>query len=99
MSLIYTEGYLSSELIGITPKSLPENIKNIFIIPPANNTEKITVFIYDYDKYHPIYELCILSNPLLLKDFKSEENHNYQISVDKGSVWIYYETKEAIINE
>ena len=52
-----------------------------------------------YDKYHPIYELFILQNPLLLKNFQLEENHNYQISIDKGFLQIYYETKEVIINE
>ena len=61
MSLVYTEGYLKSISVNSVARELEKNIENIFIVPPIKNNKEIILYIYDYDIYHPIYEIKLLN--------------------------------------
>lgn len=91
MSLFYTEGYLESRTITTVAQDLEQNIFNILIVPPINNTKIITLYIYDYDIYHPIYELNIISEPIKLSGVFLERNHIYKIATNNLEVQLYYE--------
>lgn len=91
MSLIYTNGYLKSITVDSMQQSLDSNIKNILIIPPKNNTNNIVVYIYEYDKYHPIYSIHLINNEIFLDNVIISKNKSYSIQAVGGEIQLYYE--------
>lgn len=94
MSLIYTEGYLNSKPVTSVVQDLEPNIMNMLIVPPKNNTVNTIFYIYEYDKYHPTYELHLLNHPINLTGEFLLKNHTYKVSVNKGEVQLYFEKEE-----
>lgn len=93
MSSIFTEGYLESITVTSAGKSLKSNIKNILIVPPKDNTQKITLDIYEYDKYHPIYEVHFLNQPISINNLKKDMIYTVKTDSQK-SVQLYYEKED-----
>lgn len=95
MSLIKTEEYLYHTLITTMPQSFESNIYNIVFTPPKNNIKIIKISIYDYDIYHPLYEIYLAQEPIYITNLFFQSNKTYKISAD-GDVQMYYEKKEDI---
>ena len=94
MSLIYTEGYLESMEISSLVKDLPKDIQDILIIPPANNDKDIIFYIYEYDKYHSIYEIHLLKNPVHLEGSFLKDDTSYSIKTNtQTSVQLFYKRR------
>ena len=90
MSLIYTEGYLESMPITSIAQKLEPNIKSILIVPPKNNIADIIFYIYEYDKYHPIYKIHLLKNEIFLEGLLIKKDFSYNVKADGGEVRLYY---------
>jgi hypothetical protein len=94
MSLIYTEGYLNSIEVNTSQQKLEKNIKNLLIVPPKNNSEKIQVTIYQYSPLSPIYDIYVLNNQVFLKGDNIQEDDVYYIKTSKNTVQLYYEKED-----
>lgn len=94
MSLVYTEGYLNSIVLGTDQRKLESDIKNILIVPPKDNNIDIIVSIYEYSPFEPIYEIHLFQERVFLKGSKMNKNTTYYGKVSNSKVQLYYEKEE-----
>lgn len=94
MSLVYTEGYLNSIVLGTDQQKLESDIKNILIVPPKDNSIDIIVSIYEYSPFEPIYEIHLFQESVFLKGKKMNKNTAYYGKVSNSKVQLYYEKEE-----
>ena len=96
MNLIYTEGYLNSKPVTSVVQDLEPNIMNMLIVPPKNNTVNTIFYIYEYGKYHSIYELHLLNKPIYLEGVLLKKDTKYKVKIEGiNKVQLYYEKKEV----